>query len=54
MTSPAIRPSGSSYRPALDGMRAISVITIMLFHAPVSWVLGGYWSVNASSSSPDT
>ncbi|CAG7573311.1 peptidoglycan/LPS O-acetylase OafA/YrhL [Barrientosiimonas humi] len=46
MTSPAIRPSGSSYRPALDGMRAISVITIMLFHAPVSWVLGGYWSVN--------
>ncbi|KNX37263.1 hypothetical protein VV01_09085 [Luteipulveratus halotolerans] len=34
------------YRPALDGLRAVSVVTIMLFHVPVSWVQGGYWSVN--------
>ncbi len=34
------------YRPALDGMRAVSVLTIMAFHIPWSWVHGGYWSVN--------
>ncbi|AKU16772.1 hypothetical protein VV02_14330 [Luteipulveratus mongoliensis] len=34
------------YRPALDGLRAVSVVTIMLFHVPVAWVHGGYWSVN--------
>ncbi len=33
------------YRPALDGMRAVSVLTIMAFHIPWSWVHGGYWSV---------
>lgn len=40
------RPTGGGYRPALDGMRAVSVLTIMLFHVPYSWVTGGYWSVN--------
>ncbi len=27
-------------------MRAVSVLTIMLFHVPYQWVTGGYWSVN--------
>lgn len=40
------RPTGGGYRPALDGMRAVSVLTIMLFHVPYTWVTGGYWSVN--------
>lgn len=40
------RPTGGGYRPALDGLRAVSVLTIMLFHVPYSWVVGGYWSVN--------
>lgn len=40
------RPTGGGYRPALDGMRAVSVLTIMLFHVPYHWVTGGYWSVN--------
>ncbi|MBB2891360.1 acyltransferase family protein [Flexivirga oryzae] len=40
------RPTGGGYRPALDGMRAVSVLTIMLFHVPYEWVTGGYWSVN--------
>lgn len=40
------RPTGGGYRPALDGLRAVSVLTIMLFHVPYEWVTGGYWSVN--------
>ena len=40
------RPIGAGYRPALDGLRAVSVLTIMLFHVPYHWVTGGYWSVN--------
>ena len=40
------RPTGGGYRPALDGLRAVSVLTIMLFHVPYHWVTGGYWSVN--------
>lgn len=40
------RPTGGGYRPALDGMRAVSVLTIMLYHVPYEWVTGGYWSVN--------
>ncbi|NNG41193.1 acyltransferase [Flexivirga sp. ID2601S] len=40
------RPTGGGYRPALDGLRAVSVLTIMLFHVPYDWVTGGYWSVN--------
>lgn len=40
------RPTGGGYRPALDGLRAVSVLTIMLFHVPYNWVTGGYWSVN--------
>lgn len=42
----ANRLPGEGYRPALDGMRAVSVVTIMLFHASFEWVRGGYWSVN--------
>lgn len=34
------------YRPALDGLRGVSVIAIILFHADVMWIHGGYWAVN--------
>jgi len=40
------RPTGSQYRPALDGLRAISVLTILAYHVPISWARGGYWRVN--------
>jgi Predicted acyltransferases len=30
----------------LDGLRAISVLTILAYHVPVSWAKGGYWGVN--------
>ncbi len=31
-----------TYQPALDGVRAVSVVAALLFHAGVSWMSGGY------------
>ena len=33
------------FQPALDGLRAISVIAVMLYHAGVSWIPGGFIGV---------
>ena len=40
------RPIPGGYRPPLDGLRGISIIAVVLFHAEVAWVKGGYWGVN--------
>jgi peptidoglycan/LPS O-acetylase OafA/YrhL len=34
------------YQPALDGLRALAILTIMLYHGEVSWSRGGYLSVD--------
>ncbi|HEY4332893.1 MAG TPA: acyltransferase, partial [Ilumatobacteraceae bacterium] len=34
------------YQPALDGLRAIAVIMVLLFHGGVSWMRGGYFGVS--------
>ena len=34
------------YRPELDGLRALAVTAVMLFHANVSWARGGYLGVD--------
>ena len=36
---------GMGYQPALDGLRAISVIAVMLFHAGFAWMGGGFFGV---------
>ena len=35
------------YRPALDGMRALAVLAVLLFHGGVSWLPGGFLGVDA-------
>ena len=42
------RPSGPvkmGYQPTLDGVRAVSVIAVMLYHAGFSWAHGGFFGV---------
>ncbi len=38
-------PSKLGYQPSLDGLRAISVIAVILYHANVSWLPGGFLGV---------
>ena len=32
--------------PSLDGIRAVAVVMVLLFHAQVSWMPGGYVGVS--------
>ena len=40
---PAVPTMG--YQPGLDGLRAVSVIVIMLYHAGFTWMHGGFFAV---------
>jgi peptidoglycan/LPS O-acetylase OafA/YrhL len=33
------------YEPSLDGIRAFSVIAVMLYHADIAWLPGGFLGV---------
>ena len=35
-----------AYQPALDGVRALAVAAVLLFHGGVSWMTGGYLGVS--------
>lgn len=35
-----------AYNPALDGLRAVAVVGVLLFHGGVSWVPGGFLGVD--------
>lgn len=35
-----------SYRPALDGLRAVAVLAVMVYHAQPSWLPGGFLGVD--------
>ena len=44
---PPRSPGGSlRHEPALDGIRALAVVMVLLFHGGVSWVRGGYVGVS--------
>ncbi len=43
--APAARRRSLGYQPALDGLRAISVIGVLLYHADVAWIPGGFLGV---------
>ncbi|MBF53931.1 MAG: acyltransferase, partial [Confluentimicrobium sp.] len=34
------------YRPEIDGLRAIAVVPVILFHAGFSWFEGGFVGVD--------
>ncbi len=34
------------YQPAIDGVRAVAVVMVLLFHGGVSWMGGGYFGVS--------
>ncbi|MDO8362355.1 MAG: acyltransferase family protein [Actinomycetota bacterium] len=38
-------PPRMGYQPSLDGVRAMSVIAVMLYHAGFSWMHGGFFGV---------
>jgi len=40
---PAVPTMG--YQPSLDGLRAVSVAIVLLYHAGFSWMLGGFFGV---------
>ena len=35
-----------NYRPEIDGLRALAVIPVVLFHAGFGWFSGGYVGVD--------
>ena len=42
-----MKPSrGVGYEPALDGLRALAVLAVMLYHGQVAWARGGYLGVD--------
>jgi peptidoglycan/LPS O-acetylase OafA/YrhL len=46
MVSAVPRRSGFAYQPALDGVRALAVAMVLVFHAGFGWMSGGYVGVS--------
>src|SRR5512132_270693 len=39
------RPARLPYQPALDGLRALAVFAVLLYHADIPWAPGGFLGV---------
>lgn len=46
MTHPHATATDLSYRPEIDGLRALAVLPVILFHAGFQWISGGYVGVD--------
>lgn len=46
MPAPPSRNSGHAYRPDIDGLRALAILSVVLFHAKVPWFGGGFVGVD--------
>jgi peptidoglycan/LPS O-acetylase OafA/YrhL len=44
--APSTAPSGFSYRPDIDGLRALAILPVVLFHAGLSLFSGGFVGVD--------
>ncbi len=42
----SIGSRGTAYRPEIDGVRALAVVAVILFHAGMPWMSGGYAGVD--------
>lgn len=41
-----MNPSSMKYRPEIDGLRSVAVLPVILFHAGLNWVPGGFVGVD--------
>jgi peptidoglycan/LPS O-acetylase OafA/YrhL/lysophospholipase L1-like esterase len=46
IAAPLGRGEHLGYRPALDGLRAVAVVAVMLYHGGVPWAAGGFLGVD--------
>lgn len=46
MTSPAATHASLPYRPAIDGLRAFAVISVIIYHLLPRWLPGGWFGVD--------